>query len=326
MPADKLTPEEAHLGTTRMKFPPRKTAPPTSNVKPGIRIREVVEEANAQSAPPTAPAAAAQRSGPVPVQITLPSRFEFYDDIQSVFVRPMNGFHQSKFYRAAHEKSDAHVVNAINLLLSQDIGMTKPIDANQLTIPDFYFVMYWLRLNCYTKTPLVHRGICNHPKHLNDVAAGERPRESLTTIVHIKNTTLEQTDLQEDYLEQFDEQLAFLLAELGQRGLTLTAPRMGDVNELNDVLLPDNAETAEEIRYTADRAACLVLEDKAAKPLTLKQRIDIASELSVDVLDLLDEWRIRVSSYGVKESVKFKCDGCGAEVENPILISAHSFL
>lgn len=320
---DKLSPEEAHLGTSKMKFPARKTAPQQPTPLPSVRIREV-HEVDPPSPPQAEQAPAPQISGPLPVQIFLPSRCEFYPDIKSVFVRPMKGFHQSKFYRAAHEKSDIHVVNAINTLLSQDIGLTQGIDSSKLTIPDFFFIMYWLRLNCYTRTPLVHRGVCNNPEHLNDVASGKRTKESLVTIVHLKQTMLEQTELQDDYLEGFEEEVSFLMEELSPLGLTLTAPRMADVIELNDVLVPENRDNEEEIRYMADRAACVTKAD--GSHLSLKERIDILSNMSVDVQDLLDEWRIRVSTYGIKESVKFTCEGCGAEVENAILISAHSFL
>lgn len=322
----KLSPEEAHLGTSKMKFPARPQPTQATNTSQSapksVRIREVEEVVPV--APPPAAAPAPTPSGALPVQIFLPSRCEFYPEVKDVFVRPMKGFHQSKFYRAAHEKSDRHVANAITTLLSQDIGLTKALDASMLTIPDFFFIMYWIRLNSYTKTPLVHRGVCNNRDHLEEVASGKREKESLVSIVHLKQTMLEQTELPEDYLEGFEDELQFLMERLSPLGLTLTAPRMYDIIELHDDLLPEHKENEEEIRYMADRAACVMKED--GSPISLKERIDILSQEDVDVLDLLDEWRLRVSTYGIKESVKFKCDGCGAEVENAVLISAHSFL
>lgn len=251
------------------------------------------------------------------MQIFLPSRYEFYD-IKHSMVKPMTGFHQSKFFRAAHEKSDLHMVNAINTLLEG--GLT----AGELTIPDFYFVMYWLRLNSYTRTQMVHRGVCNNPAHLQDVYEKKKEKESLVTVSQVPRTILETTELNDDYLKGFEEELTLLMNSLGPVGLTLTAPRMRDTIELHDTLIPENPDQSEEIAFLGDRAACVMAEN--GEPLSLKQRIELIQSMSIDVHDILDEWRLRVSMYGVKEVIKFKCNGCGAEVENPILISAHSFL
>jgi hypothetical protein len=97
---------------------------------------------------------------------------------------------------------------------------------------------------------------------------------------------------------------------------------MFDVIELDEEYKEDANYT--EIAYLADRASCLMATDQ--KRTTLRERIQVVEQLDLDQQDMLEEWRIRSSSYGVKESIRFKCKECGADVENPISISAHSFL
>lgn len=301
--------------------PPAKPAATGTQV-PKARVMELPHPGASPDTPQTpAPAAALAetKTGPVPVQVFLPSRFEFYGpEFQQCFVKPMTGFHQSKFYRAATEKKDLHTANALTTLIG--------FDAKELTIPDFFFVLYWLRLNCYTKTQLIHNGVCDNPQHLQDVREKKKDVKTLRSVHPINQTWLEQEDLDPDYLKGFEESVKELIATLDPLGYTLDAPRMRDTIELHDDLSSDeaNADVITEMEFLADRAACLRL--KAGPPNTLKERIQVVESLPVDTQDMLDEWRVRVSLYGVKESIKFKCPECGAEVENPVLISAHSFL
>jgi hypothetical protein len=259
------------------------------------------------------------KSGPLPVQVFLPSRFEFYGaEFKECFVKPMTGFHQSKFYRSANEQKDLHSANALTSLIG--------FDAKELTLPDFFFLLYWLRLNCYTKTQLIHNGVCNSPAHLAKVREKKLPSESLRSVHTINKTWLEQEDLSEDYLAGFEESAAELMAALEPIGYTLDVPRMRDTIELHDDLSSDEKykDVIIEMEYMSDRASCIRRVDGA--PVTLRERIQLVEQLPMDVHDMLDEWRVRVSMYGVKESIKFKCTECGAQVENPVLISAHSFL
>lgn len=284
------------------------------------QTRVVIEDDSTPQIPPPSSLAQTNPSpspstGPLAVEIHLPSRFEFYD-FDRISVLPIRGHHQALMYRAAHEKSDQHVANAISSLLPNGLK------SEELTIPDFYFVMYWLRLNCYTKTSLVHRGVCNSPAHLTDVREGRKTKESLVTVTTIPKTWLDQTELPEDYLSGFEEELRSILSEVEPLGYTLNAPRMFDTIELHDTMF-DNPEY-DMLSYHADRAACLVKADGVRD--SLAARISVVQDLSIDTLDLLDQWRVRVSMYGVKEVVRFKCTECGADVENPVLLSAHAFL
>lgn len=283
----------------------------------------VSDESTELEAPPdpTPPPAqpTSNKPGALPVRIYLPSRFWFYS-FSEITLRPLKGHHQDLMYRAAHEYDDQLVADAITDLLPEGIR------SEDLTVPDFYFIMYWLRLNCYTKTQLVHRGVCNSEKHLMEVRSGAKKTESLVTVVTIPKTWLEQTELAEDFLDGFEDSMKFIMEELSPLGYTVTPPRMYDVIALQNMKKEAGEEEikTDTLSFNADRAACLVKEDGSKS--TLAERIEIVRELSVDTLDLLDEWRVRSAMYGVKESVRFKCKECGADVENPVLLSAHAFL
>lgn len=252
---------------------------------------------------------------PEATAVFLPSRFEFYE-FSAISIGRFKGYHQAKFYRAATEHKDRHAADAISSLLPNGIR------AEELTIPDFYFIMYWLRLSTYMRTELVHNGVCTNPAHLEAVRKNEKDPKTLTTVEVITKTRLEQKELPTDYLDGFDEGLSVLTEALNPIGYTITAPRMFDVIDLNENFADD--PNFDEISYLSDRAACLVRADGVRS--TLKERIQIVETLDIHVLEFLEEWRVRSSSYGVKETIKFNCKGCGAAVENEISISAHSFL
>lgn len=254
-------------------------------------------------------------TSPEAIALFLPSRFEFYE-FSALSVGRLKGYHQAKFYKAANENKDRHVADALTSLFPPGIK------AEELTIPDFYFVMYWLRLNSYMRTELVHNGVCTNPAHLRAVREGKKEAKTLTTVEVITKTRLDQVELPENYLDGFDKELAELTSVLNPLGYTLTAPRMFDVIELNEEFT--DAPNFDEISYLGDRAACITKTDGHRS--TLKERIQVVESLNLNVLELLEDWRHRCSSYGVRESIKFKCKECGADVENDISISAHSFL
>jgi len=258
---------------------------------------------------------AADTKDPTAITVYLPSRYEFYN-FSSISLKPLKGYHQAKFHRAAKEKTDRHVADAITSLLP------KGILAEELTIPDFYYILYWLRLNSYTKTNLVHKGVCTNPEHVMKVRAGESSRDTLYTVSIISKSWLKEVQLDEKYLDGFDQELIQLTAALLPLGYTLTAPRIFDSIELDEEY--KDVENFEEISYLADRASCIKRTDGVRS--TLRERIQVVEELDINIHDMLEEWRLRCSLYGVQESIRFTCKECGADVENPVSISAHSFL
>jgi hypothetical protein len=251
---------------------------------------------------------------PSSMGVDLPSKFHFYPQ-KTISVKPLKGFHQAKFSRAAKEKSNRHMADAISSLLPSGFS------AYDLTIPDYYWILYYLRITCYTKNTLIHTSVCTNPEHILDVAKGIEDRESLVTV-----TTLTRTHLKDI---EFDEKAAFEgfdfnspeMEELKTFGVTVGPSRVGDMVELDT--LTTGSDEDSEMEFKADFAGFLAGIDRK---MTLAERLKVVDELSNDALSMLSDYRTRVSNYGVEETIRVRCGKCGAESETTVSISAHSFL
>lgn len=270
----------------------------TGNVPNSIRLE-----------PPTADA----------VSIYPPSNFYFYP-FKSLSVKPIRGFQQAKFARAAREKKTAFIAEALTSILPRGTdleGNPVQVFAEDLTIPDFYWLLYWLRINFYTRTQLIHKGVCTNPEHLKKVDRQLLPVDSLITTTSITSTTLKEEVLTENFLEgfqpsDFDTFLKY--------GYMLYPPTMRDAIDLEE----NNYTSDPDLVYLSDFASCLKRLDGKSSPL--KDRIMFVEQLSADELEVISDYQFRVSNYGVVETLKFQCKECRADVETQVSISAHSFL
>jgi hypothetical protein len=253
---------------------------------------------------------------PSAMSVELPSNFFFYD-FKELAVKPLKGYHQAKFSRSAKEKSHKHMVEAISTVL------TDGISAYDLTIPDFYWVLYYLRLSCYTKSPMIHRTVCTNPEHVLDVAAGRKTKDSLITLSTITKTMLQDITFNpEKEFEGFDQTAADAFFE--KHGLKLHPVLVRDMVEMGTLYSDDGDEGEDsEMEYCAEFAGLLKSPDKH---LTLADRISIVKTLDIDEIELIKDYSRRVSAYGVKETIKAHCGDCSAEVNTVVSISAHSFL
>lgn len=86
----------------------------------------------------------ATTAGPLYYDITLPSRCIPYafDTVRMRRLRPKD---VAKVYRSAVEESFPLLVSALAAAVDQDI--------RTLTVADFYYIMYWQRLNSYPNSP-----------------------------------------------------------------------------------------------------------------------------------------------------------------------------
>lgn len=278
-----------------------------------------------EAAPPVAqesfaavkPEATEAGSDPSAVTLQLPSNGTFYP-FRNLSIKPVKGYHQAKFARAAKEKTTRHIVEAITTLLPQGVN------AMDLTVPDFYYLLYWLRLNCYTKAQLVHRGVCQNPKHVEEVKAGKKAPASLVTLVTVGKTSLRETELDPAYLDGF-EVPADVASELQEAKVELYPLCMKDVVDLEENF-DDVKEEGTELEYLSDLASFLRSTSDKPEDASLKSRVMIVEDLSPDALEVIADYRDRVSQYGVEEFLKFNCQECGAGNETAVSISAHSFL
>lgn len=256
-----------------------------------------------------------EQTNPKFLQADLPSNFYFYD-FQTLSVGPVLGFHQAKFSRAAKEKRTRYMVDAISTLLPEDIS------AWELTIPDFYWLLYWIRMTYYTKVQLVHTAVCTNPVHIKKIQRGELPKESLMSVHTLSKSILNENVFQQQPLEEFLETAN--LEFLENSPFTLAPSCIADIVDIEENLL--DHENYPEIEYLVDYAGYLQNRDSSTPKMSMQERCKFVETLTTEDLSTIEQFRALVSAYGVEESIRFTCPECRAESETKISISAHSFL
>ena len=253
--------------------------------------------------------------------VNLPSRFYFYP-FKTLTASLITGVQQMKFEKAAREDSTQYAVEAVTSALGDGIN------AMDLTLPDFYYLMFWLRLASYTKFDFNHVAICRNPKHAQAVVDKKLPATSLKTIATVKSTMIEET--------QF---VPFELSEdLIASGLRMRPAIMADIVALSDGFIRDEtgnlSPQAEEDVFLGDYACYLDPVQTSPRwdtsgrgdPLSLRTRIDLVRSMPGDLLREIKQYTEQVSQYGAKEYIKVRCKGCGAEIRTEVRVSASDFL
>lgn len=239
--------------------------------------------------------------------VDLPSNFYFYS-FKSLCLRTLLGQDQVKFTRAANEEKLKHLVDGIGSTLEPEVS------AYDLVVPDFYWIMYWQRLNSFNKTPYIHNTYCENKEHNKKVANGELDPKTLTIEELITKTTLAEKVLDTSTLDKF-----FVEGGLGTR-YTLGCATMRDTVEITEI---SESPDTEEILWLAGYASYI-----RAVPgqESLDDRIEIVKNMTPDDINELEEYISLVNDYGVSESIVVRCKECGAEMTSDIVINALSFL
>ena len=248
------------------------------------------------------------------ISVELPSGFHFYP-FKEISLGSIRVKHQGKFARAAAEQSARITCETVSSLIGENT-----ISAFDLTIPDFYWVLYYLRLNNFSKNQMTHRAVCNSPAHVMAVRAGEKDKETLVTVDIVSKSRIKETQLDIGKLEAFIAQAD--LEEFTSKGYMLTAPRMRDALELEEKWA--GKENFEENEFLADLASCVCPIDGSR--VSLEERMKFVGELSPDASDILDDFRDIVQSYGVEEKISTRCKDCNAVIETELSITAFDFL
>lgn len=276
--------------------------------------------------------------------VWLPSEFVSYPwkDLQ---VRRFNIDEIRAVVRSRTSGNLRHLIRAVDGTLSRPI--------TDLTVGDFWYLMYWHRLNSYKKSPFTIQWVCDDDHHLKrvggvDLAEGETPLapETLRNLLTVNKSNLKTQSIDRDkYAEIYNR----LLQEYGvqivpqtlvdfvaatdedeelehQRKLArekrAKAAEEGDV----DAYLNEDAQAAEseqdEDRGFIYRYAALL---SSAHGETLQARADWLSQQSPDLLIDLEEL-LEVSDHGVEESWTVTCKECGASKTIEQSLDALTFL
>lgn len=287
--------------------------------KPAVRVEEIEQQPVRATPVQPAPQAVARdlniEKNSNYIDITLPSNFHFYP-FKSLAVRTFRAVDQSKCIRAAKEGRFRHLVDAISATLQPGIS------AYDLTHEDFYFLMYWHRMNSFSKTPYVHRTICENPDHLAKVMTDEMDDKTLEIQTLITNTHLQEV--------QFDPTKIVVPEGLAEK-YKLDVLRIRDMVEIEE--MEDQAPDFPDIEFLADLAGYIKPEplktnvpNAPVQYQSIKDRIQVVAEMTPDEVEDLQKYVKSVSSYGVTENINVKCRGCGAEREAKVSIDALAFL
>lgn len=278
------------------------------------------------------------------VSVGLPSRFYFYG-FKDLYITPFKTRHLAKLSRASKEGSTQQLVEVVSSVLKTSSG-----EANlgfKLTVNDFYWVLYWLRLNGYTKTVYSHTAICTNkehykmivnaaaavaktdlqdPNYLKLVAAKDSLESSIRTVHTVTKSNLEEIIFDPTDYETHSFELSHL-------DLELRPTTMYDIIEiLENPLYEDcdqeeakaRAGLIEEFEYLSQLASFVYV--KGRDDISMADRIAIVEELPPDDVKVIQDYEKAVTYYGTVDSVNLTCKGCGASWVSKITLEAHHFL
>lgn len=287
----------------------------------------------------------------------LPSNYIFYP-YQRLSVRRFS-FPQDmkKLYHAHTTGNFRELVQVINATIDSDKS------AFDLTAGDFYFLLYWHRINSLPKNPMKIEFTCENQDHLDKIEALEAqiktagsPEEkialetdhkklvdSLDNTDYLKATNIQAISINKEKAEQISAFVQHVRDNSSHHCLFYPArvidicdslEMLEQLTDAKNIMLrgtPQKAglEIARKTSEVADEdwlnqyASCL---NPKAHGLTLDARRKwLASQnFDNDFMDDADKFN-EMTKHGVIESVKLTCRGCGNTVETPISIDISSF-
>lgn len=240
------------------------------------------------------------------LSLDLPSNFLFYQ-FKELRVELIKGLHQAKFARAAETKNLQTLVEAV----SSTIG-TPGVTAFDLTVPDFYWLLYWHKLNSFTKAKFIVTTECENPKHIQRVVDGQVSRDSLVIQTGINRSSVVETRLES--MPELEDPVEM------PPGIKIKPAVMRDVVEYMDHPLQENPE----FQLLGQFATMIEAED--GTPLSITDRVGIVEAMSADQIQMIRDYETATSQYGIDETMEVKCKECGASKIARLSIDAFSFL
>ena len=240
----------------------------------------------------------------------LPSGYVFYD-FKELYVGKFRLPHFAKLHESFVSQSYAYLLEAVSDVLgtSHPDWQDKPL-AFHLTIPDFYWVLYFLRLN-QIKTTLTHRTKCNNPAHLLEVEEGKKSQESLKISMQVSRSNIHTKylgsapDMSQYQFDTFELKPALMI-------------------DVMDALAQPDYEDNADLKYMCRAASLIRIKDEPDAPLM--RRIQFMETLDYDELLKIGEFEKAATSYGPEEFVQVTCPECGHQRRSKITLDARSFL
>lgn len=270
----------------------------------------------------------------------IPSSMAFYPG-NSLSIKTFRTPHIIKLIDAIEMEDLRLVVEAVSAVLEPSFS------ALDLTPEDFFYCMYWLKINSFKKHPYEVSYVCTNPAHHEKVLKKLLPEKSLHNIEIVKQVG--QLTIEKLTPEAINRSIEILNQIKAEYGIDVFPMRMRDyldlqgylkrttllgtrIEELNAVGDYDSDELEEikakkreiDAQYALkDYAPYICLPDPKA---TVADKINYLNNLDLgpDFLMDLDEF-IKSLSHGVKETAVVHCQECKAKVEINVSIEALHF-
>lgn len=243
------------------------------------------------------------------VSIDLPSNFSLYK-FDTLSIRPFRIPDIKKLYRARQESSQR--------MLGQAIGAAIDRNPFKMTVGDFYFLMYWLRINSFDKAPYEIKWTCGHPEHVDKVNDGTLAYETLKNVALTDRTKVETHDM------DIDATAAVMEDALEKFGVRLNAPTFADLVTLEEYA-EENGEEEDfkETYFMMKYASFLDSNDVQGNTLVEKEKW-LSEKGEPALLFVLDKFQ-EVSDHSVVDRVKVTCKECGTSTEVAFSVDVLSF-
>lgn len=257
------------------------------------------------------------------VSISLPSGYKLYD-FKDLYIKPFKTKHIRKLLQGQMNENTRYMIEVFNSCLSCKEGYTDL--AYRLCREDFTYIQYWQRKHSMPSTPYTQMIHCTAPEHEELIRQGKM-RESSLDFPYTFNDKLTVTNLENFSEDNLQEYLTDYLKELG---VSLRIPRMQDIVEMEEL-----AETAttEEVGedglawyLSAIPALLISKKDSNDKEISFKEKFDIVDNSDPETMVRLRQANEACPDFGVKQTIQYKCPGCGALGTTQLVLNAHSFL
>lgn len=276
-------------------------------------------------------------------EVFLPSKFLPYS-FKRIMIRQLTRGEIKAVIRAKASGSHRHLIQAVDQTIDQDVY--------DLTIGDFWYLMYWHRINSYKRTPFNVTWKCTHEPHIQRVNLAKTDKGHLDEKTLENQLVINKSNLQEIVIDEakYTDVAQRLLGEYGLRVTPQTVrdfiaileaeeqdtlmqqakqQKLGQVDVVEDdeklmaLLYEIQEEVADvEVRMYGYRYAALLSTQHGE---TLEERDAFLDTLDPEIDIMLEEF-LSVAEHGVSELFKVTCGECSASKEVKSSLDALSFL
>lgn len=241
------------------------------------------------------------------VAVELPSRFLFYP-FKDLFIHPLRLFHLPKIAQARADNSELTLLEVVSSVLStSDPRYRNKALAYELTVPDFYYVLYWLRNANFTNVSFVHTTHCQHEPHIEEVRQGKEDRDTLRISEFVNKSKLQVT--------QLDKNRKVPYVGPGHSQVKVRPRTMG--SQVDAAEFPERMRRPD-FEFRQDIAQRLEMDFLPA--------LDFVDQLEPQEIETVLDYEDQVGTYGLRESIVVQCKHCGTKRETQTAVRACSFL